>query len=624
MQQDQERRATGVERVPVEKVVEICGREPGIPAFEAESVELSGRGMHVRTPYLPDLGAPLVCRLEDSGREVVVEGVVAWRNQTEGGGEFGIRFTALDSSSVDVLKALCRIELDEPGGAEDEDAVPEEAEAAGAAVEDSPAPPLAAPGHAVKLHIDGLGSPMKARVRRGSKRRVHVGSNLEFLKVGRNLQIEDLSNDERLAALIDGVSIAVDPETDVPQLVVTLRYEGASDTTPSPSVVDAPVAEREKEPEAERPRVMMSASASTRPLSDLDEPDEPDDLDGDDEDIDRFVQQSAIKEHLETFAVTAGRAARLTSSVLARVGATTADGVGALAQKAGKKVSEVRQSRAKRVQRRTAAAPMTGGGVQRLRPQSGSKRAAEPPPVNTNAKKKKIALATAGLGVVLAGAVVVFAGKGKDGARAEAEAAAVTAQPSAAAGEAAPATVVEPPAMKVTAAAEPKQDGPRKNEQGIVADVPLFGPTPMATMEPAPLEPPDDDIDAADEGSDVPDESFDKPVESPKKGSSDHLKAWGHGRLHLPFVHRIKLDEPGTALEGAKRSTGFTVFLPKRKLLQTGKAISRRDDRIIEVRTSNEPRGARVTFVFQGQVPAYKARLKGQYIEFFISSPAGR
>ena len=100
----QDRRAAGVNRVTVARLVDICGRDPSVPAFEAESIELSGRGMHVRTPYLPRLGAPLVCRLEDAGREIVVEGVVAWQRDRDGGGEFGIQFTALDSRSVEVLK----------------------------------------------------------------------------------------------------------------------------------------------------------------------------------------------------------------------------------------------------------------------------------------------------------------------------------------------------------------------------------------------------------------------------------------------------------------------------------------------------------------------------------------
>ena len=94
MTQAQERRTEGQGRMPVETLVEVVGNEPGIPAFEAESVDVSARGMHLRTAYLPDEGAPLVCRFEEQGREIVVEGVVAWRREGARGGEFGVEFTA--------------------------------------------------------------------------------------------------------------------------------------------------------------------------------------------------------------------------------------------------------------------------------------------------------------------------------------------------------------------------------------------------------------------------------------------------------------------------------------------------------------------------------------------------
>src|ERR1043165_142086 len=150
MSERQDRRAPGVNRVTVARVVDICGRDAKVPAFEAESVELSGRGMHVRTPYLPPLGAPLVCRLEDNGREIVVEGSVAWQRDGDGGGEFGVQFTALDSGSVGALKSLGGLSEAEPGG---------DAKQAPLTPEPSVEPALA--GMAVKLHIDGLGAPMK-------------------------------------------------------------------------------------------------------------------------------------------------------------------------------------------------------------------------------------------------------------------------------------------------------------------------------------------------------------------------------------------------------------------------------------------------------------------------------
>src|SRR6266542_5470641 len=79
---------------------------------------------------------------------------------------------------------------------------------------------------------------MKARIRAGTTQKIQVGSSLEFLKVGRKLEIEDMDGGGRRAAHIDGVEVVVDPRTSVPQLVVALRYEGATEDTPQPTVTD--------------------------------------------------------------------------------------------------------------------------------------------------------------------------------------------------------------------------------------------------------------------------------------------------------------------------------------------------------------------------------------------------
>jgi hypothetical protein len=106
MTETDERRAHGSQRVELKTLVEICGNQPGVPAFEARSLDVSGRGMHVTTAYVPAVGDPLVCRFESQGQEIVVEGVVAWSRESEEGGDFGIEFTALDSGSVDALRSL--------------------------------------------------------------------------------------------------------------------------------------------------------------------------------------------------------------------------------------------------------------------------------------------------------------------------------------------------------------------------------------------------------------------------------------------------------------------------------------------------------------------------------------
>ena len=95
---------------------------------------------------------------------------------------------------------------------------------------------------------------------------------------------------------------------------------------------------------------------------------------------------------------------------------------------------------------------------------------------------------------------------------------------------------------------------------------------------------------------------------------------FGQGRMHLPIVYRLRLNKPGEGLRGERTPTGFDVFIPGRKTMESGTAISRRDDRIAKVVTRNGTEGARVSFRFRGPIPAYKVRLRKDFVEFFISS----
>ncbi|WP_437768379.1 PilZ domain-containing protein [Sorangium sp. So ce281] len=228
-----ERRAGAGQRVRVEALVAVGETAGG--GFEAESIDMSPEGMRLRTAYLPRVGDALICRFDGLGKELVVEGEVCWRAEQARGGEFGLRFTGLDAGSEEAVRAMCS-SID-PGGA-------------GAA---GPAPALtvqaaaaslgaAQRGARVRLHIEGLGSPMKARVRGGGLDDLEVGSNLEFLKVGRSLELEEVDQGTRREAYIDHVKVEVDPVTSVPQLVVTLAYEApraARAPRPRPSSPEA-------------------------------------------------------------------------------------------------------------------------------------------------------------------------------------------------------------------------------------------------------------------------------------------------------------------------------------------------------------------------------------------------
>jgi hypothetical protein len=636
MMDNEERRSPAAGRVPVETLVEICGNDPGIPAFEAESLDVSGRGMHVRTAYLPEEGAPLVCRFEDRGREIVVEGVVAWRTEEARGGEFGIQFTALDSGSVDALRELCGT-----GSAgsdpHDDEGSPDEPDAGASAAE---------PGARVRLHIDGLGSPMKARVRDGGSRKVSVGSNLEFLKVGRHLEIEDLHAGDKRGAHIDSVDVVVDPATQVPQLVVSLRFDDA-ESTPEPSVIDTGMSATHRSPLP--PPHMPAGIEQGRAESDAFDDDFAEaELAPEDE---VAAEAGALRERFDSIAGTAGEVARTTGATLARAGGVAAQGLGRLFKGAGAKVVELKQKRSgqdEAAPRRTTAVPPSGvlssRGV-RLRPQSSSRDAVpatQPAPVPPPAKKsraKKVAIAASAV-VLLATVIALATHKSAPPPGAKAQAAASPAVPANV--DVKQVDEQGNPVVAQRASGKPlstKKELAEPGKKGVTADVPLFGPKPMATMEPAPLgSAPEEganplsldaegarELAAAKAAPAAADETFnDKPAKKArvkKQIRPQDVGPWGHGHVHKPTIHRLRLDAAGSAIQGAINPTGFTVVIPGRKVMESGRSIARRDKRIARVSTSNTAGGAQISFKFRDGVPGYRVRLRHDFVEFLISAP---
>jgi hypothetical protein len=214
----EERRAPGTSRKPFDALVEVGG-DLG-PTFEAQAVNISEDGIQLRTAYLPEPGQALTCRF-DSGpeRTVLAAGEVVWAQGGDQGGEFAVRFTEVDAESVEAIKGLCGIS--------------------------NPAVPAPA-GARVRLHIEGLASPMRAKVKDSKTAAVTVGSELGFLQVGRPLELEDTDSGNKRPASIDRVDVVVDKASNVPQLVVTLRYTDlpARATEAAPPPAQAAVVER--------------------------------------------------------------------------------------------------------------------------------------------------------------------------------------------------------------------------------------------------------------------------------------------------------------------------------------------------------------------------------------------
>ncbi|HXX67083.1 MAG TPA: PilZ domain-containing protein [Polyangiaceae bacterium] len=200
----EERRAPGATRHPFDALVEVGGALG--PTFEAQAVNVSEDGIQLRTAYLPEPGQPLTCRFDaGAGRSVLAAGEVAWAQGGDRGGEFGVRFTDVDAESVEALKHVCGV---------------------------GRTPPQVSAGSKVRLHIDGLASPMRAKIKDARNAAVTVGSDLGFLQVGRQLELEDAQSGAKRPAAIDRVDVLVDSTSQVPQLVVTLRYCDVPQATP--------------------------------------------------------------------------------------------------------------------------------------------------------------------------------------------------------------------------------------------------------------------------------------------------------------------------------------------------------------------------------------------------------
>ena len=591
MTQVSERRDLGARRVSVSTLVEVVGNVPGIPVFEAEAVDVSARGMHLRTAYLPHEGDPLVCRFENGGREILVEGVVAWRQEHSRGGEFGVQFTALDSKSVESLRELC-----------------------GSGQDAEPAPGVTAGpvGSRVRLHIDGLGSPMKARVKEGGgTARLQVGSSLEFLKLGRKLEMEDIEHGARREAQIDGVSVIVDPSTRVPQLVVALRFAGADDNhTPSPHAADvAARGARSLDLPASRVTLGGPPPLSTKEASESSEV-------GDDSADDASEGDPEMRGKVAQLAERAGERAKVAGVALAQASSSAARGALGLFQAAAERVGKLRGT-----PRRTTSGRVMPSPKPRLRAQHPTE-GAEAIPGLMKLRLGKKGLIGVGVTTLALGTMLAFSSR--------------SGEPPAAASSAASADQIV--AAEVASSA-PATDGP------VTANVPLFGPTPLATTEPAPLAPgPGEraieaaekadaaalapnrapDLEWSDEG-----ESRSATRESAKKSeaeSSDcsrpeEVTPWGRGRMKEPTIHRLRLDAPGAALQGNAESTGFSVIVPSRKVMEAAAGIAKRDERIARIRATNTPGGAQVSIRFKGAVPPYRVRLRKDYLEFLISAP---
>src|SRR5215475_10256484 len=100
----EDRRAQGATRIPFDALVEVGGALG--PSFEAQAVDISEEGMHLRTAYLPEIGQPMTCRFDVGGQSILASGEVIWKQEAGKGGEFGIHFVDLDPQAAEAVARI--------------------------------------------------------------------------------------------------------------------------------------------------------------------------------------------------------------------------------------------------------------------------------------------------------------------------------------------------------------------------------------------------------------------------------------------------------------------------------------------------------------------------------------
>jgi hypothetical protein len=568
----EDRRDAKSQRIPFEAIVELGGEVDPNSAFEAQGVNVSATGMLLRTAYLPEVGQPLLCRFGSGAQEISAEADVVWRREGQRGGEFGIRFTNLDGASAAALWEMCGMNRGEP------------AEPARASR------PETDPGTRVRLHIDGLGSPMKARVRGATDAELLVGSNLEFLRVGRQLELEDVDHGGKRPAHIDRVDVEIDRTSKVPQLVVTLRYDDVS-----PEAAPVRMTSEQVAAVASAPTEPMMAADPSEPAP----PAAPQPAEASAETNDEIEAAKMMRSKLST-------AAADIMPKVSEFGARAKTTMGLLLAKAMEKT----KGREPAAPRRTTSPPPTGAlhahGKRVVRDGDDGDQEPRETPKRKIGKKGMVALGgTAGLLTVVAAMALHKSATPPPGAAAPEQAAAANANPT-----------------------EPVAD-PTADKGAVQANVPLFGATTLSTTEPVAAAPPSQfaapggaanafGVPGAGMGSAPMEAVDDRKGGSDDDGDKSKVAPFGHGKVSHATHLRLKTDGEITAIHGARTPTGFTVTLPGRRSMDSGSALATKDSRIASVHVSNGSKGSELTFQFKDGVPSYLVRAKGHDLQISL------
>lgn len=656
----QDRRSRRTVRVPFEALVIIAGQAGNVGAYECEATDVSEQGIHLRTAYLPDVGKSVTCRFDTGIDEVVAEGVVAWRQEAARGGEFGIQFTRLDERSIIALRELCgTLEPESPSEvAASPGSLPANA-TANKAPEFIPAktqasePPVTkkeSKPNAVKIHLDGISGPMSAQVRTTKDGQVLVGSHLKALKVGHQVEIEDTSKQGRRPAIIDRVAVEVNAETQVPELVVALRYNEPKSKAESK---DSPPATTRAESGSSQSKIPLSSKspASTGPSSKnnpapvsskqpskkapVEEEISAKNVENDDEsspndkagfDIWKQRAQTMASQMGSQMASAGSKAKETVMGWVELVKAHRANkkdsdddvlgneadlesGRGHSTKAAAERDAHEAKVPPTRTARASAPTQRREQGDSTMDEFGDSSESSEITP-KKNMAPRALALGGAAVAALLIG---FFALRGKG------------AEPNPPPGADAPiaAEAAAPPALPAGPAQRNAMPGNNGQPQGdaVVANVPLFGATPLSTTEPAPGAPPQP---AAIPAGQAPQAGLPAPgAPSGDMGDDDgpvgDKKApsttYGRGEVVKPRTIRLKMDAPITDIRGVVEGNTIKLTLPGRRNIEAANVLTKRDKRLASVKAIPGAEGVEVQITFKDKVPPFLARANTKMLE---------
>ena len=567
MRSEGDRRAPGTSRVPFDALVEVGG-ELG-PSFEAQAIDISEDGMHLRTAYLPEVGQPLVFRFDAGpGRQISAGGEVTWKQEEGKGGEFGVRFTNLDGESLVALGRILGV---------------------------SGPPPEQPLGSRVRLHIDGLASPMRARVKEASGTELTAFSELGFLQVGKQLELEDAQSGKKRPACIDRVDVEIDEETRVPQLVVTLRY----DDVPAHAIHEAE-AEREREEEREAEPAQMNAHEREEEEVPVEHEAAPAEEPMDEEPL--AESAPAEEPHAEAAPPRAATASPQESAPADPSIADASDKMrGAIARGAAK-VGPALTAMMQRAKVTVALLAAKRRGGSRDDVAIPMRRTTAPPPGGAlHASGRKVVRSEPDPDMMRAGDEMLPKKL-------------VTKRRAMVGGAIGVAAILAVVALRKPAPEKPLASAP----------------PPDTTTNGAPLTPPSLAGDGLTSTSATPftppDPMSLSPAAKDDQEKSPHKKQvapFGNGPVAHGNTLHIKMDGPIDKLEGAQQPTGFTVVIPNRRSLEAAGPLAARDSRIASIHVSNENNGAELSLTFKDGVPNYQVRAKGDTLEIAIA-PIGQ